>query len=232
VKIPVLIVDDDVVSRMVLMHLVDSCADAEITEAEDGQDAWDRMQAGLRPAIVFCDLRMPRMSGMELLRRVRAEPGLAETIFVLVTSATDHDTVEQARDYGVSGYLVKPFQPGDVTAQMALTRGPEDSEPPMATMQRLGISRERLLVYVGGLQSQLQAAGGEFDALFARADQAGVVTRLEKLEQGCATLGLHGAVRALAQARSGACDAPAVRAALETTQRVVAQRTEDIRRIC
>ena len=63
----VLVVDDDVVSRMVLMHLIDSCGKFDIVEAEDGADAWRQLQDGLRPAICFCDLRMPNMSGMELL---------------------------------------------------------------------------------------------------------------------------------------------------------------------
>jgi CheY-like chemotaxis protein len=70
----VLVVDDDVVSRMVLMHLIDSCGSFDIVEAEDGADAWQQLEAGLRPAICFCDLRMPRLSGMELLQRVKATP--------------------------------------------------------------------------------------------------------------------------------------------------------------
>ncbi|MDB5749053.1 MAG: response regulator, partial [Massilia sp.] len=51
----VLVVDDDVVSRMMLMHLVDSCGKYEILEAGDGLDAWRQLEAGLRPAITFCD---------------------------------------------------------------------------------------------------------------------------------------------------------------------------------
>ena len=80
----VLVVDDDVVSRMMLMHLVDSCGQYEIVEAEDGEDAWRLLSDGLRPGIMFCDLRMPRLDGLELLARVRAEPALAGLPFVLV----------------------------------------------------------------------------------------------------------------------------------------------------
>jgi CheY-like chemotaxis protein len=72
----VLVVDDDVVSRMMLMHLVDSCGKYDILEAEDGADAWRQLEAGLRPAITFCDLRMPQLSGTELLARVKAHPDL------------------------------------------------------------------------------------------------------------------------------------------------------------
>ena len=85
----VLVVDDDVVSRMMLMHLVDSCGSHEILEAEDGEDAWRQLEAGLAPGIVFCDLRMPRLSGLELLARMRAHADHARRRFVLVSAAAD-----------------------------------------------------------------------------------------------------------------------------------------------
>src|SRR5471032_3594826 len=102
----VLVVDDDVVSRMVLMHLIDSCGKFEIVEAEDGADAWQQLEAGLRPAICFCDLRMPRLSGMELLQRIKADANLNPMPLVLVSSATDRDTVQLAIKAGAAGYIV------------------------------------------------------------------------------------------------------------------------------
>src|ERR1700750_717031 len=118
-KDKVLVVDDDVVSRMVLMHLIDGCGDFDILEAEDGQDAWDQLSSGLRPAICFCDLRMPRLSGMELLQKIRADGGFNGMPFVLVTSANDSDTVEQANDFGAAAFIAKPFKPEQVREQMA-----------------------------------------------------------------------------------------------------------------
>ncbi|UUZ50019.1 hypothetical protein LP420_08150 [Massilia sp. B-10] len=49
----VLVVDDDVVSRMVLMHLVDACGQFDILEAEDGEDAWQQLSASacVRPSV-------------------------------------------------------------------------------------------------------------------------------------------------------------------------------------
>src|SRR5438067_12753399 len=104
----VLVIDDDVVSRMVLMHLIDSCGRFEILEAEDGEDAWQQLACGLRPVICFCDLRMPRLSGMGLLQRVKADAALGEMPFVLVSSAADRATVNQAAGLGADGYIVKP----------------------------------------------------------------------------------------------------------------------------
>ena len=108
--IKILIVDDDIISRMMLMHLISACGYCDIVEAEDGLDAWQQLERGLRPAILFCDARMPRLSGMELLQRVKGDVELAAMLFVLVSSAHEEASVQQALAAGASGYLVKPFR--------------------------------------------------------------------------------------------------------------------------
>lgn len=197
----VLVVDDDVVSRMVLMHLLDGCGKYHILEAADGQDAWDQLQAGLRPGVLFCDLRMPRVSGLELLARVRADDRFGALPFILVTSSTDSATLEQAAALGASGLIVKPFQAGQVRVQLAAFSDPPDgwihrAETPAATIARLRIDARRLLAYLGGFQAQLTAASGEIDAMAARGEPEAVRARIERLHKGCVTLGLGGAAEA------------------------------------
>jgi len=197
----VLIIDDDVVSRMVLMHLVDSAGAFEVLEAEDGEDAWDQLQGGARPAIVFCDLRMPRLSGMELLARVKADARFGGMPFVLVSAAGDAATMEQALGLGADGYIVKPFDKDPVSAYLAsLVQAPASAgdEDPHATAQRLGIDAARLLLYLGGLQRQLSAADAEIDGLLAAHRPEAARAQLGRLREGCATLGLHGAAAGLA----------------------------------
>jgi two-component system, chemotaxis family, chemotaxis protein CheY len=220
----VLVVDDDVVSRMVLMHLVDACGHVDIVEAEDGQDAWEQLNDGLRPAICFCDLRMPRLSGMELLERVKGHPELSAMPFVLVTSASDTATVDQAAGLGVNGYLVKPFQHEQVRAFMApLTPAQHEMEceTPQATMHRLGINGERLLVYLGGFQSQLAIAAPEIDGMIASGDSDSARLRLDRLHAGCLTLGLNGAAEGLRSIPDGEMDRARVQAALADIVRAV-----------
>lgn len=205
----VLAVDDDVVSRMMLMHLVDSCGQYEIVEAEDGEDAWRQLAAGLRPGIVFCDLRMPRLDGMELLARVRAvrdDPALQAVPFVLVSAASDAETLAEAGRLGADGYIVKPFAAGQVRAQLARL-APQDEEP-ASVLQRLGITPERLQAYLGGLQRQLEEAGLALAAL--PPDQG---ARLQRLAEGCATLGLADSAARL-RAVAGGIDGDAIQAAL------------------
>lgn len=228
----VLVVDDDVVSRMVLMHLIDACGTFDILEAEDGEDAWQQMAAGLRPDICFCDLRMPRLSGMDLLQRVKADSALGAMPFVMVTSANDSATIDQAAGLGVNGYLVKPFKGDEVQNYMAPLTGVagEATETPQASMARLGISGERLLVYLGGFQAQLTTASAEISALLARGDHDGARLRLERLHAGCLTLGLNGAAASMCGFPAGRLDAAKVQTVLADTVRAVMHQSEAVKR--
>jgi two-component system chemotaxis response regulator CheY len=195
----VLVVDDDVVARMMLMHLVDSCGSHAIVEADDGADAWRQLEAGLRPDIVFCDLRMPHLSGLELLQRVRHDPLLAGLPFVLVSAASDSATMDEAAQAGASGYIVKPFRHDDVRVQFERLFPPADAndandEAPDAVVRRLGIDIERLRLYLDGLGRQLQAAQAGL------AEGAEGAQQLARLRAGCSMLGLHSAAEALEQA--------------------------------
>lgn len=193
----VLVVDDDVVSRMMLMHLVDTCGRFEILEAEDGADAWRQLEAGLRPAMVFCDLRMPHLSGTELLARVKAHPQLAALPFVLVSAANDGDSMNEAAALGADGYVVKPFRVEQLRPWLAALG---QAEAPQDSARRLGIDLARLWLYLGGLARQLDDTATGLAALLADAPAARA--RLARLEEGCATLGLHAAAARLAQARA------------------------------
>lgn len=232
----VLVVDDDVVSRMVLMHMIDSLGDYEILEAEDGADAWEQLEHGLRPSIVFCDLRMPRLSGMELLERVKTSRALDGVPFVLVSSATERATVEQASGLGAAGYVIKPFEAGQVREHMAALAaggkanvGPE-AEAPQATMARLGINGERLMVYLGGLQAQLTGAGAEIGALIAGGRDAEARQRIERLHAGCVTLGLSGAAAALKALAPDPLDTARVQALLADAVRAAMHQSEAVKR--
>ena len=220
----VLVVDDDVVARMMLMHLVDSCGSHAIVEADDGADAWRQLEAGLRPDIVFCDLRMPHLSGLELLQRVRHDPVLAALPFVLVSAASDSATMDEAAQAGASGYIVKPFRHDDVRAQFERLFLPADAnnandatdaddEAPEAVVRRLGIDIERLRLYLDGLARQLQAAQTGL------AEGAEGAEQLARLRAGCSMLGLHGAAAALEQAPVAAGLAQAQAAVMRQIER-------------
>jgi two-component system chemotaxis response regulator CheY len=232
-----MVVDDDVVSRMVLMHLIDGCGKFDIVEAQDGADAWRQLEDGLRPAICFCDLRMPHMSGLELLQRVKGDAGTACMPFVLVTSATDKETIEQATELGAAGYIVKPFQAEQVREHLgkfldqAADRCEHQSEDPSVTLHRLGINAERLLVYLNGFQNQLTAASGDLESMLGKGEQKEALARIDRLHAGCVTLGLHGAASALKSFAPGFLSNEAAQAALADVMRAVVHQSGMVRQI-
>jgi two-component system chemotaxis response regulator CheY len=170
-----------------------------VLEAEDGEEAWRLLDGGLRPAVVFCDLRMPRLSGMDLLARVKGDERFAELPFVLASAADERATVDQASDLGAHGYLVKPFDPEAVRTLLARLAAPGEAqaEAPARTLRRLGIDANRLLLYLGGLHKQLGEAGPQVEELLACGDKDGARERLARLSEGCGTLGLRAAAAAL-----------------------------------
>jgi len=232
----VLIIDDDVVSRMVLMHLVAGAGSFDVLEAEDGEDGWAQLQAGARPAIVFCDLRMPRLSGMELLARVRADAVFGGLPFVLVSAAGDAATMEQALGLGATGYIVKPFDGARVGAYLAQVTTMADAaadtdEAPDATARRLGIDADRLLLYLGGLQRQLDALAADIAQPPEGTRLDAVRDRLARLREGCATLGLQRAADGFtALLAQDGCDIAGIRPALDGAGAAVLRLRKALRR--
>lgn len=222
----VLIVDDDVVSRMMLMHMVASAGSYEVLEAEDGEEAWDQLDAGADPAMLFCDLRMPRLSGMELLARVKADERFAGLPFVLVSAAADGATMEQALGLGADGYIVKPFDGDKVRGFLAGLDEHLD-----ATLRRLQIDITRLQLYLGGLHRQLAGAGAELARLLAAGQADSARAHLARLAEGCRTLGLLASAAALETQAVLPLSAAAAARELASAGAAVLRRIEAARRL-
>ncbi len=213
-----LIVDDDVVARLALMDLLSRYGVFDLVEADDGAAAWSLLEGGLRPTICFCDVRMPHMSGIDLLERMKSDPRLAEVPFVLVSSASDRDTVLQAVTLGAVGYILKPLHAAEARAHLEkIFRITLDklAEDPVATMKRLNIAAERLATYLNGFSEQLTSARADLASLLAGAGTSVEARkRIDALYTGCTTLGLWQAAGQLDGARSGMLDAARVDQAL------------------
>jgi two-component system chemotaxis response regulator CheY len=92
--------------RQMLLHL-GVCG--LIKEAGDGLQAWETLQTF--PAdLVICDISMPRLNGIELLKKLRASPLHRHTPFLLITGEVAEDLVAAAVSSDVDGYLMKPFR--------------------------------------------------------------------------------------------------------------------------
>jgi two-component system chemotaxis response regulator CheY len=108
----VLIVDDDPFIRKLIATTLEDIAGFELHQAGDGVEALDAAQSR-PPAIVFLDVNMPRMDGIECARRLRALDGAARATIVMLTAA-GQDVEPAARAAGADLFLTKPFSPLDL----------------------------------------------------------------------------------------------------------------------
>ncbi len=108
-NIKILVVDDFPTMRRIVKNLLNQLGFKNIEEAEDGAQAYSKLQSG-EFSLVVSDWNMPNMEGIELLRRVRqsTEP-LCNIPFLMVTAEAEKDKVIEAIKSGVDNYIVKPF---------------------------------------------------------------------------------------------------------------------------
>ncbi len=107
-EMKILIVDDFSTMRRIVKNLLKELGFHDFQEADDGVTAWPMLQEGHYDFIVS-DWNMPGMTGIELLRRVRADQRLKETPFLLITAEAKRNQMLEAAESGVDGYIVKPF---------------------------------------------------------------------------------------------------------------------------
>lgn len=122
----ILLVDDQEIERTALRTILATEPSWIVTEAGDGYEALDQLCSKVHPQLCVVDLRMPKVDGLEFLRRVRRDPDL-RGIKVIITSATrDRNSIIELAKLGIDGYILKPFQPEKT---MALIRPVMDALP-------------------------------------------------------------------------------------------------------
>lgn len=106
----ILIVDDDRVSRSVLRAFLKQHASCWIIEAGDGIEALAAVQTEA-PALMFLDLGLPTLNGLEVLEALRRDPSHGKLPVIVLSGTGAPATVQQAIKLGIEDYLVKPLKP-------------------------------------------------------------------------------------------------------------------------
>ncbi len=104
----ILVVDDFSTMRTIVKDLLRELGFSHFEEAEDGVKAWAMIQTAHYDFIV-CDWNMPNMTGLELLKKVRNEPSVKNTPFLLISAEAKRSQIIEATEAGVDDYIVKPF---------------------------------------------------------------------------------------------------------------------------
>ncbi|QJY31708.1 response regulator transcription factor [Diaphorobacter sp. JS3050] len=182
-----MIEDDHRLAQMVGEYLGQS--GLQVTHMADGASGLARLQApegGQLPDLVILDLMLPDIDGLEVCRRIRALPGAAAQVPVLMLTAKG-DPMDRVigLEIGADDYLPKPFEPRELLARIrALLRRREAGAQPVTHVLRFGsleIDRDARTVTVAGRPCDLTSY--QFDLLVTMAERAGrVLTRDQIME--------------------------------------------------
>jgi two-component system chemotaxis response regulator CheY len=107
-SMPVLVVDDYSTMVRIIRNLLAQLGFADVDDAKDGTSALEKMRIK-KYGLVISDWNMEPMTGYDLLKEVRADPGLGEVPFIMVTAESKTENVIAAKKAGVNTYIVKPF---------------------------------------------------------------------------------------------------------------------------
>ncbi len=118
----VLIVDDYRTMLRIIRYLLKQLGFNNVEEATDGSAAL-RMLRSKQYGLVISDWNMEPMTGYQLLNEVRADAGLKETPFIMITAENKTGNVIAAKQAGVNNYIVKPFNTATLQKKMAAVIG-------------------------------------------------------------------------------------------------------------
>jgi len=111
----ILVVDDSVTMVMSLKTTL-TMSGFQVETASNGKVALDKLQAGVKPNLILTDINMPVMGGMELIKNVRAMPGLRFVPILTLTTESETTKRDEGKRAGATGWLVKPVSGNDLIA--------------------------------------------------------------------------------------------------------------------
>ena len=110
----ILYVEDNEPNRMIVRDLLKRTS-YQLAEAHDGE-AGVAKALEIRPDLILMDIQLPKISGMEAMRRIRAEAATAKIPIIAITSFALSGDDQKAKEAGATAYLAKPYSPRDLMA--------------------------------------------------------------------------------------------------------------------
>ena len=149
----VLVVDDSITVRE-LLTLSFNKLGYRVEQARDGQEGWDKLRGGLPCDMIFCDIEMPRMNGLELLSNLQRDDNLKDIPVAMLTSRGADKHRQLATDLGAQAYLTKPYTERDLmdVAQKLIKINREKKEAELMVVN----SNKELEIKQGSTQSNIK----------------------------------------------------------------------------
>jgi phosphoserine phosphatase RsbU/P len=175
----ILIIEDEAVNQFILKQSLEQQG-YDVVVASNGE-AGSALIETFRPAVIICDWVMPRMSGLDVCRCVKANPAWANVFFILLTARTSLSDRIEGLDSGADDFLSKPVQPGELLARVraglriysAAQSLRELSEALQVQQQRLSAELTQAANYVTSLLPQPLLGKVQVEAKFLPSQQLG-----------------------------------------------------------
>ncbi len=108
--------DDNFIAEMYIAKLLSE--GFEVEHAQDGQEAIEKI-CKVQPDIVLLDILMPKLDGIEVLKRIRADKKVKNTTVIILTNANEKDHISKAMEMGANDYLIKSsFTPDEIVSKI------------------------------------------------------------------------------------------------------------------
>jgi len=118
----ILIVDDSKTIRQQVSFTLTK-GGFEVVEAEDGQLGLEALKANADIAMIISDVNMPNMNGIEMVQAISKDAAFKHLPVVMLTTEGSGELIQQAKDAGAKGWLVKPFKPDQLLAAVTKLAG-------------------------------------------------------------------------------------------------------------
>lgn len=106
----ILIIDDSTSLRQVVQITLKG-AGYNVVQAENGKDALDKLQSGVKPSLIICDVNMPIMDGISFVKEAKSLPEHKFTPIIMLTTESAEDKKLEGQMAGAKAWVVKPFRP-------------------------------------------------------------------------------------------------------------------------
>lgn len=171
----ILVADDDALIRRLLSALLTKLGH-EVETAEDGEAAWKTLESSTPPAMAILDWVMPKLSGIEVCKKLRSHSTRSRTYVLLLSAKADKQDVIAGLDSGADDYLPKPFDPMALMARLRVAQRiivyQQDLQKHIADMETL-LQRYNLLGEMFGKHGRNFDAGGSAE----KADRESSLTK-------------------------------------------------------
>jgi phosphoserine phosphatase RsbU/P len=169
-----LIAEDDAATRMLLAAVLKRRG-FDVLEVENGEQAWEAMRADDAPRMAILDWMMPKLDGLEVVRRVRALEREHPPYLIMLTARGEKSDLVAGLDAGANDYLSKPFDPGELRARVEVGRRMVEMQGDLQErneeLSRWHEKMEEELRLAGQVQRNLLSTvavfGPDFDVRFA-----------------------------------------------------------------